>query len=61
MLTTNDITPSVSLLVYQMGIKGSYPEGKAAYLHLVMRLRMHDTTPPLPQHVFMAWCLIKQI
>jgi len=28
--------------------------------HLVLRLRMRAIIPPLPQYVFMAWCLIKQ-
>jgi hypothetical protein len=26
----------------------------------VLRLRMREVIPPLPQYVFMAWCLIKQ-
>jgi hypothetical protein len=28
-------------------------------LHLVPRLRMRGVTPPFPENVFMAWCLIK--
>jgi hypothetical protein len=27
--------------------------------HLVPRLRMRGAIPPLPQYVFMAWCLVK--
>jgi len=48
----------------------SYPMGsgsKAAgsvkpttYLHPMPRLKMRGATPPLPQHVFRSWCLIKQ-
>jgi hypothetical protein len=40
--------------------------GKAAgnlklttYLHLAQRLRMRGSITPLPQYVFMAWCLVK--
>jgi hypothetical protein len=29
------------------------------HLHLVPRSRMHGAIPPLPQYVFMAWCLVK--
>jgi hypothetical protein len=25
------------------------------------RLRMHGAMPPLPQYVFMAWCLVKHM
>jgi hypothetical protein len=50
-----------------MGTGGSFPGGKAAgtwgklttHLHLVPRSRMRGATPPLPQYVFMAWCLVK--
>jgi hypothetical protein len=28
-------------------------------LHLAPRLRMRGTIPPLPQHVFVAWCIVK--
>jgi hypothetical protein len=51
---------------YQMGIRGSFPRGKAAQdvklttqLQLVRRSRMRGAIPPLPQDVFMAWCLVK--
>jgi hypothetical protein len=29
------------------------------HLHLVPRSRMRGVIPPLPQYVFMAWCLVK--
>jgi hypothetical protein len=29
------------------------------HLHLVPRSRMRGAIPPLPQFVFMAWCLVK--
>jgi hypothetical protein len=29
------------------------------HLHLVPRSRMQDAITPLPQYVFMAWCLVK--
>jgi hypothetical protein len=29
------------------------------HLHVVSRLRMDATIPPLPQYVFMAWCLAR--
>jgi hypothetical protein len=29
------------------------------HLHLVPRSRMRGAIPPLPQYVFMAWCLVK--
>jgi hypothetical protein len=29
------------------------------HLQLVLRSRMHGAIPPLPQYVFMAWCLAK--
>jgi len=32
----------------------------ATHLHLLPRLRMRGAIPPLPQYVFMVWCLIKQ-
>jgi len=31
------------------------------HLHVVMRLRMCGAISPLPQYVFMVWCLIKQM
>jgi hypothetical protein len=51
----------------------SYPTGSGAlspgvrgwgvklttHLHLVPRLRKREAIPPLPQYVFMAWCLVK--
>jgi len=40
--------------------------GKAAggvkltvHIHLLPRLRLRGTIPPFPQHVFMAWRLVK--
>jgi len=30
------------------------------YFLLVPRLRMRGNVHPLPQYIFMAWCLIKQ-
>jgi hypothetical protein len=51
---------------YPMGTMGSFPGGKApgivkltTHLHLVPRLIMRGAIPPLPQYVFMAWCLVK--
>jgi len=32
---------------------------KLATHHLLPRLRMHGTIPPLPQYIFMAWYLMK--
>jgi hypothetical protein len=29
------------------------------HLHLVLRSRIRGAIPPLPQYVFMAWCLVK--
>jgi hypothetical protein len=29
------------------------------HLHLVPSSRMREAIPPLPQYVFMAWCLVK--
>jgi hypothetical protein len=29
------------------------------HLHLVPRSRLRGAIPPLPQYVFMAWCLVK--
>jgi hypothetical protein len=29
------------------------------HLHLVPRSRIRGAIPPLPQYVFMAWCLVK--
>jgi hypothetical protein len=46
----------------------SYPMGTRAlslgvklttHLHLVPRSRLHGAIPPLPQYVFIAWCLVK--
>jgi hypothetical protein len=35
---------------------GFFPESDAAHTHhLVPRLRMRGTIPPLPLHAFMAW------
>jgi hypothetical protein len=33
---------------------------KSLNLHQVPMLRMRGAVPPLPQYVFMAWCLIKR-
>jgi hypothetical protein len=30
------------------------------HLHLPPTLVMRDSIPPLPQYIFMAWCLVKQ-
>jgi len=30
------------------------------YLHVIPTLKIHRRLPPFPQHVFIAWCLIKQ-
>jgi hypothetical protein len=42
-----------------MGGGGSLSVGNApvTHLHLTLSSGMWGTTPPLPQHVFMAWCL----
>jgi hypothetical protein len=44
----------------------SLPGGKrgrgvklTTHLHLVLRSRMRGDIPPLPQYVFMPWCLVK--
>jgi len=29
------------------------------HLHLLLMFRMHGATPPFPEYVFMAWCLVK--
>jgi hypothetical protein len=43
-----------------MGTGGSFPGNEAEHsLHLVPRSRMRGAIPPLPQYVFMAWCLVK--
>jgi hypothetical protein len=51
---------------YPMGTRGSFPGGKAAggvklttHLHIVSRSRLRGAIPPLPQYVFIAWCLVK--
>jgi hypothetical protein len=50
---------------YPMGTGGSFRGGKVAGGEadhsppLVPRSRMHGAIPPLPQYVFMAWCLLK--
>jgi hypothetical protein len=38
-----------------MDTGGSFP----GHLHLVSRSKNDGAIPPLPQHVFMAWCLVK--
>jgi len=52
---------------YTMSTGSSHPVGKVVggmklttELHLVLKLRMCVAIAPLPQCVFMAWCLIKQ-
>jgi hypothetical protein len=47
---------------YPIGTGGSFPGGVklTTYLHLVPRSRMRGAIPPLPQYVFMAWCLVKR-
>jgi hypothetical protein len=54
------------LASYSTGTGGSFPEGKAAgswswsLTSVKCRgQRMHWAIPPLPQYVFMAWCLVK--
>jgi hypothetical protein len=37
------------------------PGHEADHSHLVSRLRMRGAIPPLPQYVFMAWCLLKAL
>jgi hypothetical protein len=54
----------VHLASYSTSTRGSFPSGKAAGawgwpLHLVPRSRMRGAIPPLPQYIFMAWCLVK--
>jgi hypothetical protein len=51
---------------YPMGTRGSFPGGKSGryvklttHLHLVPKSRIRGAIPPLPQHVCMAWCLVK--
>jgi len=31
-----------------------------SHVHLVPSLKVHRAVPPLPQYVFITWCLIKQ-
>jgi len=48
-----------------MGTRGSFPGFKAAVreadhsLTSSGEVRMHGAIPPLPQYVFVAWCLVK--
>jgi hypothetical protein len=44
-------------LFLPLGVKG--PGHEADHSYLVLRSRMHEVIPPLPQYVFMAWCLVK--
>jgi hypothetical protein len=46
---------------YSMGTWGQSGRGVklTTHLYLVPRSRMRGATPPLPQYVFMAWCLVK--
>jgi hypothetical protein len=51
---------------YPMGTRGSFPGGKSGWgvklttqLLLVLRSKMRGAILPLPQYVFMAWCLVK--
>jgi len=46
-------TPCPDRLWGLMGTGGSYPGGT------VPNLRMRGAIPPIPQYVFMVWCLIK--
>jgi hypothetical protein len=55
------------LASYPMGTRGSFPRGKAAVAwswpltSIKCRVqRMRGAVPPLPQYVFMAWCLVWQ-
>jgi hypothetical protein len=52
--------------VLPIGTGCSFPGVKAAggvklttHLHLAPRLRMRVAISPIPQYVFMAWCLVK--
>jgi hypothetical protein len=41
-------------------VLGSGPGVKlTTHLHLVQRSRMRGAKPPLPQYIFMAWCIVK--
>jgi hypothetical protein len=45
---------------YPMGSMGSFQGVKlTTHLYLVPSHRMRGAIPPLPQYVFMAWCLVK--
>jgi hypothetical protein len=53
--------------IYQVGTGSSFTGGQSGrdvkltiHLTLMSRLRMREAIPALLQHVFMAWCLIKQ-
>jgi hypothetical protein len=48
------------------GYQGLFPWEKSGrgvklttHLHIMPRSRMHGAIPPLPQYIFMAWCLVK--
>jgi hypothetical protein len=48
-------------------VLGVFPRGQSdrgvkltTHLHLVSRLKMRGAILPLPQYVFMAWCLVKE-
>jgi hypothetical protein len=46
---------------YRMGTRGGAGRGVklTTHLHVVPRSRMRGARPPLPQYVFIAWCLVK--
>jgi len=51
---------------YPVGTGGSFSEGVSGrgvnpttHLHLLLRLRMRRAIYPIPQYVFMGWCLVK--
>jgi len=45
---------------FSVGTEFSYPAVRlTTYLHLVQGFRMRGYIPPLPQYVFLAWCLVK--
>jgi hypothetical protein len=47
-------------------VRGFFPRGQSdqgvkltTHIHLVLEWRMRGAIPPLPQYIFMEWCLVK--
>jgi hypothetical protein len=57
---------SSSLIVHHLTSRRPFPRGLSSrgvklttHLHLVPMSRMRGAIPPLPQYLFLAWCLVK--